>query len=92
MAISKAKIRKTEKHTVVDAVVDGIVHEGWVLYDGTTVEHEQAALDYLIRSGVAFSAISFDFDDGIEDDPDSTFNEFKTPDVVALPELDAFFV
>ena len=52
MAIRSATIRITEKYTLIDAVVDGEFREGLVLFDGTTIEHQQAAQDYLVRAGV----------------------------------------
>lgn len=68
MHITKATIRTSDKYTFIDAVVDGELRKGFVLYDGTTVEHEQAAEDYLIRCGISFSDIEYDQYDYENDD------------------------
>ncbi len=63
MHISKATIRKSEKYTHVDAVVDGTLQESFVIYSGTTFEHENAAWDYLIQCGVSVCDITDEGDD-----------------------------
>ena len=74
MAIRSATIRITEKYTLIDAVVDGEFREGFVLYDGTTIEHEEAAHNYLVRAGV-------DLDDSRSDSRRTrgTRNELVSP-------------
>ncbi len=60
MQISKAKIREENGRLVIDAVVDGKLLDGFVLYDGVTISHELAALEYLTNAGVAFQNISLE--------------------------------
>ena len=66
MHISKATIRKSEKYTHVDAVVDGTLQESFVIYSGTTFEHENAAWDYLIQCGVSVCDITDEGDEVLE--------------------------
>lgn len=62
MRITKATIRTTDKYVLIDATVDGKFCEGFVLYDGNTRDHEDAALQYLVNS-VKLSISSIDFED-----------------------------
>lgn len=55
--IESAKIRTENARVVVDAVVDGVEREGWVVYGGQGVEFESAALQYLTGAGCAFGEI-----------------------------------
>ena len=60
MQITKATIRTTEKYVLIDATVDGKLCDGFVLYDGNTRDHEDAALIYLVNSvKLSISAIDF---------------------------------
>jgi hypothetical protein len=60
MSITRAKIREENSRLVVDAVVDGVNQNGWVIYDGTTIDHEIAALEYLTSAGVALADIDLE--------------------------------
>lgn len=62
MNITKAKIRTTDKYVIVDATVDGEILDGFVLYDGNTREHEDAALLYLVN-GVKLPIAKIEFVD-----------------------------
>jgi len=66
MQITQATIRTTDKYVVIDATVDGIQREGFVLYDGNTRDHEDAALIYLVNS-VKLSISKIDFADDRDD-------------------------
>jgi hypothetical protein len=48
MLITKAKIRRTNRYTKIDALVDGEWQKSFVFYAGNTREHEGAALQYLV--------------------------------------------
>jgi hypothetical protein len=60
MPITSAKIREVNSRLIVDAVVDGVEQHGWVIYEGTTIDHELAALNYLHGEGVALADIKLE--------------------------------
>jgi hypothetical protein len=60
MSITSAKIREENSRLVVDAVVDGVEQNGWVIYEGTSIDHELAALDYLTSAGVKLADIDLE--------------------------------
>lgn len=103
MGISKATIRTTDKYVIIDATVDGIFRDGFVLYDGNTREHENAALEYLVNS-VKVRLCDIDFeDDRVPTEVEKFTSDFiehrgsrdiaidVSRPAVDLPELSKFF-
>jgi len=58
MEIQSAVIRVTDLRVHVDVVVDGQEQRSFVIYDGNTEAHEEAAVQYLFQSiGLPFRKI-----------------------------------
>jgi len=77
MTITQATIRTTDSRVHIDAIVDGKLRESFVLYDGNTRDHENAALEYLVNSvKVRICNIAFS-DDRVPTTAGYTVEEFE---------------